>query len=198
MKLPVCLSGQISGWCLTYGITWLCAWSTWIKKFWVILEQQDRVAHGGGGVFQKLIWRREKRGKNVCVGWGEVQGKCSWMDSSSLSFSSPFIKYLYPYVMHWEQEGTTGWLEIKCIIWLYFLNGILCCYSSPIPVAARSKALVCGCSLAGIECSNPAGNMNVSVFIVVCCQVEVSSSGWSLVQRSSTVCGVSECDREDQ
>ena len=29
---------------------------------------------------------------------------------------------------------------------------------------------------------------------VVCCQVEVSASGWSLVQRSPTECGVSECD----
>jgi hypothetical protein len=31
---------------------------------------------------------------------------------------------------------------------------------------------------------------------VVCCQVEVSASGLSLVQRSPTDCGVSECDRE--
>jgi hypothetical protein len=31
---------------------------------------------------------------------------------------------------------------------------------------------------------------------VVCCQVEVSESGLSLVQRSPTECGVSECDRE--
>ena len=31
---------------------------------------------------------------------------------------------------------------------------------------------------------------------VVCCQVDVSASGWSLVQSSSTECGVSECDRE--
>jgi hypothetical protein len=31
---------------------------------------------------------------------------------------------------------------------------------------------------------------------VVCCQVEVSATSWSLVQRSPTECGVSECDRE--
>jgi hypothetical protein len=30
----------------------------------------------------------------------------------------------------------------------------------------------------------------------VCCQIEVSATGWSLVQRSPTDCGVSECDRE--
>ena len=31
---------------------------------------------------------------------------------------------------------------------------------------------------------------------VVCCQVEISASGWSLVQRSPTECGVSECNHE--
>jgi hypothetical protein len=32
---------------------------------------------------------------------------------------------------------------------------------------------------------------------VVCCQVEVSATGWSLVQRSPTECGMSNvCDRE--
>ena len=36
----------------------------------------------------------------------------------------------------------------------------------------------------------------VSAVSVVCCQVEVSATGWSLAQRSPTECGVSECDRE--
>jgi len=36
----------------------------------------------------------------------------------------------------------------------------------------------------------------MSVVTVVCCQVEVSASGWSLVQRSPTECGVSKCDPE--
>jgi hypothetical protein len=59
----------------------------------------------------------------------------------------------------------------------------------PIPVAARSKAWVCGRSLA-------AGHGCLSLVSVVCCQVEVSATGWSLVQRSPTECGVSECDRK--
>ena len=42
--------------------------------------------------------------------------------------------------------------------------------------SARSKARVCGRSLAGTEGSNPPGE-NVSVENVVCCQVEVSASG---------------------
>ena len=36
----------------------------------------------------------------------------------------------------------------------------------------------------------------MSLVSVVRCQVEVYASGRSLVQRSSTWCGVSECDRE--
>jgi hypothetical protein len=44
---------------------------------------------------------------------------------------------------------------------------------SPIPVAARSKARVCGCPLAGSASSNPSG----IVVSVVCNQVEVSASG---------------------
>ena len=38
------------------------------------------------------------------------------------------------------------------------------------------------------------GHGCLSVVSVVCCQVEVSASGWSLVQRSPTYCDVSECD----
>jgi hypothetical protein len=36
----------------------------------------------------------------------------------------------------------------------------------------------------------------MSVVSVVCCQVEVSASGRSLVQRSPTHFGVSECEHE--
>ena len=51
--------------------------------------------------------------------------------------------------------------------------------------------------LPGIEGSNPIGSMDVCLlFSVVCCQVEVSVMGWSIIQRSPTECGVSECDRE--
>ena len=44
-------------------------------------------------------------------------------------------------------------------------------------MAARSKAWVCGRSLAGIAGSNPVGGMDVSLVSVVCCQVKVSASG---------------------
>jgi hypothetical protein len=42
----------------------------------------------------------------------------------------------------------------------------------------------------------PPGHGCLSVVGVVCCQVEISATSWSLVQRSPTECGVSECDRE--
>ena len=45
----------------------------------------------------------------------------------------------------------------------------------PVPVAARSKAWVCGRSLAEIVGSNPTEGMDV--VSVVCCQVEVSARG---------------------
>jgi hypothetical protein len=34
----------------------------------------------------------------------------------------------------------------------------------------------------------------MSVVSVVCCQVEVSATGWSLFRSSPTECGASECD----
>ena len=57
----------------------------------------------------------------------------------------------------------------------------------PIPVAARSKAWVCGCLLLGVVGLNPTEDMDVSVV----CQVQVSASGCSFVQRNRT-----KCDRE--
>jgi hypothetical protein len=67
----------------------------------------------------------------------------------------------------------------------------------PIPVAERSRAWVCGRLLAGNAGSNPVKVMNLSLLSVVCCQVEVSANGRSLVQVSPLECGVfDECDRE--
>ena len=67
----------------------------------------------------------------------------------------------------------------------------------PIPVAARSKAWVCGRSLAGSVGSNTAGCMHVCPYVsIACCQVEVSEKGRSLVQRCPTHCNVSERDLE--
>ena len=70
-------------------------------------------------------------------------------------------------------------------------------YIVPNPVAVLSKAWVCCRSIAGIVGSNLVEVMDVlSLVSVVFCQVEVSATCRSLVQRSPTECGVSECDLE--
>ena len=63
-------------------------------------------------------------------------------------------------------------------------------------VVARPKAWVCSRSVTVIAGSNTAKGMDTSLASVVCCQVEVSSTERSLVQRSPTECGVSDCDLE--
>ena len=62
-------------------------------------------------------------------------------------------------------------------------------------MAVRSEAWVCSRSLAGIAGSNPTG-VGMSLVSVVCCQVGVSASGRSFVQRGPNECGMTECDRE--
>ena len=58
-------------------------------------------------------------------------------------------------------------------------------------MAARNKGWVCGHSLAEITGSDPAGGHGcLFILIVLCCQVEVSATGRSLVQRTPTECGV--------
>jgi hypothetical protein len=69
--------------------------------------------------------------------------------------------------------------------------------TEPIPGAARSKP--CLRPLACWDCGfeSRLGHVCLSLVSVVCCQVEVSETGWSLVQRSPTECGVYKvCDRE--
>jgi len=52
---------------------------------------------------------------------------------------------------------------------------------------------------AGIAGSNPADGMDVlSLVNVVCCQVEVSVVGQSLVQRSTSECGVSKISKPQE
>jgi hypothetical protein len=50
--------------------------------------------------------------------------------------------------------------------------------------------------LLGLWVQFPPGHGCLSLVCVVCCQIDVSASGCSLVQRSPTESGVPECDRE--
>jgi hypothetical protein len=55
---------------------------------------------------------------------------------------------------------------------------------------------VFGFLYAGISSLNPAGGVDVCLASAVFCQVEVSATSWSPVQKSPTECELSECDRE--
>ena len=50
--------------------------------------------------------------------------------------------------------------------------------------------------LLGLRVRIPPGQGCLSLVIVGCCQVEVSASGWRLIERDPIEFGVSECDRE--
>jgi hypothetical protein len=64
------------------------------------------------------------------------------------------------------------------------------------PSGLRSQAWVYGRSCAGIAGSYLADGIDVC-FECLCCQAEISASGWSFVQKSPTDFGVySGCDRE--
>jgi len=71
-----------------------------------------------------------------------------------------------------------------------------CCYSSTSSTNSKRKLilLVClrpfACWDCGFESHRGRGHGYLSVVSVVCCQVEVSVSGWSLTQRSPTDWGV--------
>jgi hypothetical protein len=77
-------------------------------------------------------------------------------------------------------------------------SGIIKQIHRPIP---RDSRAVLGVSLRPLVCwdcrfESRLGHAVVSLVTVVYCQVELSASSWSLVQRSSSECRVSECDCE--
>ena len=63
-------------------------------------------------------------------------------------------------------------------LWLAKIHFKMCMYKQmQVPVAARSKARVCGRSLAGIAGSNPTGGMDV------CCVLSGSGLCYELITR---------------
>jgi hypothetical protein len=69
----------------------------------------------------------------------------------------------------------------------------------PIPVAAHFNVCENGPSLAGIVGFKPVGGAGSPCLMsVVCCQADFFAIGRSLVQKSPTECGVSECDQGSQ
>jgi len=96
---------------------------------------------------------------------------------------------------HWECHWPRPWV-LKLFRWRiakWNLPFVMChYYLSQWPRVLRRTS--CGRSPAEIVSSNPNGGHGcLSVVSVVCCQVEVSATDWSLVQTSPTDCGASLC-----
>ena len=84
---------------------------------------------------------------------------------------------------------------VRCALFCSFRG--LSISRKSVPVAARSNLWVCGRSIPLTADLNPScGAWCLSVVSVVCCQVEGSARGWSLVQSSPTDCSASLCDLE--
>jgi hypothetical protein len=75
-------------------------------------------------------------------------------------------------------------------------HDMLWCLTVACVKVSVSSPKVCGRSLAGIAGSSPTGGMDFCLLWVLCV-VRCLCVGWSLVQRSPTEYGVSQCDCED-
>lgn len=96
----------------------------------------------------------------------------------NLLFNSCF--YLFVFDSLNTAVNSHNYIYLNCMIIRH--------YKWPIPVVERSNARVYGRSLSETEGSNPSGCIDVCDSSVVCCQVDVSTTGRSLVQRSPTDC----------
>jgi hypothetical protein len=86
-----------------------------------------------------------------------------------------------------EERENLVWLETKAV----FNKQIICLVK--LKTADPNGSAVYGVGLRSLVCWDCGFESRRSV---VCCQVEVSASGRSVVQRRPTECGVSECVTE--
>ena len=96
-------------------------------------------------------------------------------------------KYTYlPYTIGWRYTACVK-MSILTLRWLMSYT-----YGAPILDVSRSHTTrPLTCWERGFESHR--GHGYLSVVSVVCCQVEVSATSWSLVQRSPTDCAASLC-----
>ena len=75
-------------------------------------------------------------------------------------------------------------------IFLCILVILIIMANQPMSVATGYRAWFCGNTSVGISGSNPARPCCLSLENIVYCQVQLSATGWSRVQRSPTRCGM--------
>ena len=107
------------------------------------------------------------------------------------------VMYVYTFHCYLGFQSQTEWMNDKSIdVGMEKEIVLECNYSrrSQWPRGLRRGSAAA--PLLGLWVWIPAGGIDVCHLSVVYCQVEASATSWSLVQRSSTECGVSECDHE--
>jgi hypothetical protein len=100
-----------------------------------------------------------------------------------------------------KRTGLRIWIMFPDWVWIQYLEirqcisraNLLRCSLLIILIYKQSSRLLACCDW-GFESRR--GHGSLSLVSVMCCQVEFSAFGWSLVHKSPTECGVSECDRE--
>jgi hypothetical protein len=120
----------------------------------------------------------------------------SWRASiSSLQRFTLSSHHFYPsFCLSFHNVFTRQFLRKMWPIQLAFLLSIVCRIfrRSQWPSGLRRGSAAA--RLLGLRVRNPPGGMDVCLLWMLCvCQVEVSATDWSLVQRSPTDCGVPLC-----
>jgi len=126
------------------------------------------------GEYCRLYWGRRGWGGGGSVDWSRGE----WASSITCK-EDEFLKNTWKWVVkcqpklslrmnRWKENKVSSSSAVTTKMQIWPLMNI-----PPIPVVARSMALVCGATLAGFADSNPAERMDVCVF----CECCVSSSG---------------------
>ena len=131
-------------------------------------------------------WRSCAIGREKCI---IVCVKSKKQGKKDIVFTD--MRISAPKLLNWVELGTGA-----CAVPLtnFVFVWVSLSHTLPISVAARSKDV----GLRPLACWDCAfesrwGHVCLSVLRIVCCEVEVSATGWSLVQRSPTDCDASLC-----
>jgi len=130
-----------------------------------------------------------------------VLRRCVWSRTSRMG--APYIYDISRLRVKSQRIQRSFGLELQSFLQLHFLVA-LCIFNIYVrqSAACQSKfprSLRCGSAAAHLMTfwiRIPPGHGRLCLVSIVCCQVEVSASGWSLVQRSPTECSVSKCESE--
>ena len=141
----------------------------------------------------------------ICISWGMVQFCCIgslFVQFGVLKFVLNFQISVLLFIVRWVYCGAvyllfmdakkvcvSGGRQVLCHVCIEFNTLIKLVSRSQWPHSLRRRSTAARMLRSWVRI--PLGAGCLSVVSIVCCQVEVSATSWSLVQRSPTDCGVS-------